>query len=84
MRTTTRHRDPSVGILKILGPNPAPRCVPLYPPMAVYQALMGEPRSRVAACNASATLPRYPVRKSKRLLRQLLCPPDATYALFAL
>lgn len=31
--------------------------VPLYPALVVYQALMGEPRSRVAACRDSALLP---------------------------
>ena len=33
----------------------ARRCVPLYPPTVVYQALIGEPRSRVAACSVSPT-----------------------------
>ena len=41
------------------------RCVPLYPPMVVYQALMGEPRSRVAACNIPFSLPTYKVRKAR-------------------
>lgn len=35
--------------------------MPLYPPTVVHQALMHDPRSRVAACNASASLPVYEV-----------------------
>ena len=38
------------------------RCAPLYPPAVVYQALMGDTRSRAAACNSSASLPPYPAR----------------------
>ena len=44
-----------------LADEPACRCVPLYPPSVVYQALMMDSRSRVAACNASASLPSYQV-----------------------
>lgn len=36
--------------------------VPLYPALVVYQALMGEPRSRVAAC-LDASLPPPGVRQ---------------------
>ncbi len=32
--------------------------------MVVYQALMGEPRSRVAACNSPFSLPTYKVREA--------------------
>ena len=42
-------------------------CVPLYPPAAVHAALLGEPRSRVAACRPTWE-DNFPVSARQRAL----------------